>query len=327
MSPRLELAVASGVLPREGRVLLIGAPAGLDTEPLGALEITIEQEMMPDADWWSDKGFEPVRTTPCASHDAAVVFLPRSRQAGLDRIARAAAAAPIVLVDGQKTDGIDSVLKAVRTRATVDGVLSKSHGKIFRFRADGTAFADWLRGPTQIDGGWHVAPGVFSADGVDPGSALLAAVLPVHLTGRVADLGAGWGYLAASALAHCPGITELHLVEAQASALDCARRNVLDPRARFHWADATDWTAERDLDVVVMNPPFHTGRTADTGVGRAFIASAARILRSGGTLWMVANRHLGYEQPLRRSFGDVTEIGGDTRYKLLRAVALPRKRR
>ena len=104
------------------------------------------------------------------------------------------------------------------------------------------------------------------------------------------------------------------------TSLDCARRNVTDPRARFHWADATRWSPEDKIDAVVMNPPFHTGRSADPGLGRDFIRAAARVLAPSGRLWMVANRHLGYETALKVCFAHVEEIAGDTRFKVIHAT-------
>ncbi len=97
----------------------------------------------------------------------------------------------------------------------------------------------------------------------------------------------------------------LDLVEADHDALDCARRNLDDPRARFHWADATTWTPETRPDAVVTNPPFHVGRAADPSLGRAFIAAAARILAPSGSLWLVANRHLPYEATLTDHFARI----------------------
>ena len=178
----------------------------------------------------------------------------------------------------------------------------------------------------SLGGRWQVRPGVFSADGADPGSVLLADAVPAVLSGRVADLGAGWGYLSARVLERCRDVSEIHLVEAQASALDCARANVADPRARFHWADATAFRPEAPMDAVIMNPPFHSGRAAEPELGRRFIAAAAGMLRPGGHLWMVANRHLPYEAPLRAAFARVEEIGSDPGYKLFQATAGGRKR-
>ena len=114
-------------------------------------------------------------------------------------------------------------------------------------------------------------------------------------------------------------ITRLDLVEADHAALACARRNVLDPRAAFHWADATTWQPDTCADSVIMNPPFHTGRSADPDLGRAFIVAAARALKPKGTLWLVANRHLPYEATLAQRFKHVEEIAGDTRFKILQA--------
>ena len=73
------------------------------------------------------------------------------------------------------------------------------------------------------------------------------------------------------------------------------------------------------MNTVVMNPPFHSGRTANPALGKAFIAAAARMLAPSGQLWMVANRHLPYEATLEDLFGKVEEITGDNRFKILRA--------
>ena len=54
-------------------------------------------------------------------------------------------------------------------------------------------------------------------------------------------------------------------------------------------------------------------------VSAAFIASAARLLTGAGRLWMVANRHLPYEAALARHFAQVTETGGDARFKIIEA--------
>jgi 16S rRNA (guanine1207-N2)-methyltransferase len=71
------------------------------------------------------------------------------------------------------------------------------------------------------------------------------------------------------------------------------------------------------LDTVVTNPPFHAGRAADPDLGRAFIAAAAAMLKPGGQLWLVANRHLPYETAMAAQFRSVEEVAGDARFKIL----------
>jgi 16S rRNA (guanine1207-N2)-methyltransferase len=251
---------------------------------------------------------------------AALVCLPRARAEGLDLIARAARATKgPVLVDGQKTDGIEAVLKALRERVDLSDPISKGHGKIAWFTAAPDALADWIAEPAVVDG-FHTRPGLFSADGIDPASHLLAQALPAGAGGVAVDLGAGWGYLSAALASRAPGLREIHLVESDARALDCARANVTDPRARFHWADATRPVPGIRADLVITNPPFHTGRAATPALGAAFIATAAAMLNPGGALWLVANRHLPYEAALSASFRTVEEAGGSAAFKLYRAT-------
>jgi 16S rRNA (guanine1207-N2)-methyltransferase len=304
-------------------VALFGAPAGMPLGSLDAKRCEVIQPVQPDHDRWAERGL-PVRTDIDGPYAATIITLPRSRALAQDRIARAESATPggLVVIDGAKTDGVEAIVKALRGRVALQGPVSKAHGKVAWFEA-GAALEDWIapdhhRNPE----GDIVAAGVFSADGADPGSRMLADALPERIAGRVADFGAGWGWLAREILKRDPD--ELHLVEADARALSCARKNLSDPRVRFHWADATGWTAGAPLDAVVMNPPFHAGREADPAIGRGFIAAAARLLGGRGQLWLVANRHLPYEQALKEAFRETGEVTGDTRFKILYA-ARPRR--
>ncbi|MBC7984533.1 MAG: methyltransferase, partial [Candidatus Obscuribacterales bacterium] len=108
-------------------------------------------------------------------------------------------------------------------------------------------------------------PGIFAWDRIDPASALLAAHLPANLSGRVADLGAGFGYLSTELLTRCAGITALDIYEAEERALNLARQNLAAFESRaalsYHWHDVTTGLL-RSYDVIVSNPPFHTQNRA-----------------------------------------------------------------
>ena len=161
-------------------------------------------------------------------------------------------------------------------------------------------------------------PGVFSWDRIDPGTALLAQSLP-PLSGEGADLGCGIGYLSRAVLTS-PKVTRIALIDLDRRAVDCARRNVQDPRAPFHWADATNADVSLSgLDFVVMNPPFHDGGWENHALGQAFIRRAASALRKGGALWMVANRHLPYEAELAKLFATVEPKADQGGYKVFEA--------
>jgi 16S rRNA (guanine1207-N2)-methyltransferase len=317
-SARLSLALESGalILPPLGKIAVYRPRIGDDLSALPGDRVVVVTGFKPDHDHFGAR----FSVTPTPPYAAAIVCLPRSREAARALIAQAASeveAGGQVVIDGQKTDGIDTALKDLRGRVDLSETLSKAHGKLASFPA-GPDLTDWRARPHLIDG-FQTWPGIFSADGPDRGSELLAAALPAKLGGKVADLGAGWGYLAAEILKR-PGVRRLDLVEAEADALDCAKANVTDPRARFHWADATSWRPETLLDAVVMNPPFHTGRAADPALGAAFVRAARRMLAPDGGLWLVANRHLPYDVVLSECFLEIKDAAGDNSFRVIHAT-------
>jgi len=323
---RLSLALETGglSLSDDSRVVVLYPTRETDLAPLNRDQVTVVTGFYPDFTYFERAGYT-CTTDLDGDFDVALVCAGRSRDKTRAAIARAAHHASLVIVDGAKTDGIDALLRACRKRTEVHGPINKAHGKLFWFDG-GPAHDDWRPGPArEAVSGFVTVPGVFSADGIDPASKALAESLPAKLGRQVADLGAGWGYISAQALGR-DGIEEIHLVEAEHDALACARHNVSDPRAKFHWHDVRTWQPDEKLDTVLMNPPFHTGRTASPALGREFIAAAARVLKPSGHLWMVANRHLPYEAALTESFAEVTPIVGDTRFKLFHARRPSRQR-
>lgn len=321
MSPRLSLALNTGelLLPEDGILSVLLPVPETDLSDLPADRVQIVQPSRPLFDHFERQGFDCVAETD-APAAAVILCIPRAKALTRARIYEACCRSTgIVVVDGVKTDGIDSLWRDVRKRVDVQGPLSKAHGKMFWFDANPEAFADWKAPTRQQADGFVTAPGVFSADGIDPASKLLAESLPKKLGSHIVDLGAGWGYLAAHLLADAK-IASFDIVESDHIALTCARQNLVDPRVRFHWADALNWKATSRVDTVIMNPPFHTGRTADPSLGRGFIETAARVLTTSGSLWMVANRHLPYEATLTANFAQVQEMAGDGRFKVMHAT-------
>lgn len=323
MSVRLELAISGGglALPAMGSICVLHPTVGADLSPFDKALTTIVTPSKPIFDRFTSQGWHCTSQIPDAA-ELAYITAPRAKDLARDLIARASdittATSGTVVVDGDKTNGIDSLLKAVKKSTQINGPLNKAHGKLFWFAGARDLFANWHAIPRDI-GGLITRAGVFSADSVDPASKLLIDTLPSGIKGSVADLGAGWGYLTRQILTKNPDITEIHMVEADHTALECAAQNVTDLRAKSQWADATTWTAPAPLNAVIMNPPFHTGRAADPDLGRGFIVTAAKSLSGSGHLWMVANRHLPYEDTLNSCFQSVEEIAGDNRFKIIHA--------
>ena len=324
-SARMELALRMGAIPLQsgGLIGVFGAQAGDDLGALPRAQCTIVTAFKPDFDHFERMGFAVVASaTDAPLCHVAIVCLPRSKTAARDMLARAAGrlvAGGRIVLDGQKTDGIGAVLQDLGgLGAVMDEVVAKAHGKLAVF-APPPGLQEWAALPQMVEGGFVTDAGVFSADGPDPASQLLGQILPARLPPRLADFGAGWGYLARAILAR-DGVRSLDLIEADRRALECARHNIPDPRAQFHWADATQIRPAQPWDGVIMNPPFHTARSPDPALGLAFLRNAHACLTPQGQLWVVANRQLPYTAPLRTLFRDVEEYGSDPRFRLIRAA-------
>ncbi|WP_163277808.1 methyltransferase, partial [Klebsiella aerogenes] len=76
----------------------------------------------------------------------------------------------------------------------------------------------------------------------------------------------------------------------------------------FHWHDVNGEAITEIYDTIVMNPPFHAGRSADPTMGQGFIAAAAKRLKPGGRLLLVANRQMPYEAALKSLFRSVLPV-------------------
>jgi 16S rRNA (guanine1207-N2)-methyltransferase len=312
----------------DGPVLVLGARSDADLSAFGRVHCV--QGFAPDHDRLAARGL-PVSPDPPegAGFAAALVQIVKARAGTLRRVADALSALPpggLLLVDGQKEDGIEAILKALRGAFEIAGSYAKAHGKLVwleRPERLPDAVLGWMPEPAETEEGYLTVPGGFSADGPDRGSEILVALVP-GLAGRVADLGAGWGYIAGEVLAEQAGIETLDLIEADHEMLQAAAANIDDPRARFHWADVTRFEPEAAYDAILANPPFHAGRRADPSLGRAFIAAAARMLTPRGRFFMVANRHLPYEDALKAAFGTGRLLGELEGYKIYEA-AKPRR--
>ena len=325
MSDRLRLAVENGhvVLP-EGNLLVLEPREDSDLSVFSRGETAFyvrraSIESVLRRSGWLDEDI-------IGEWAAAVVFLPREKaaQRATIRFAHEVVAKAPIIIDGGKSDGVEAMYRALKNRADVSEPWSKSHGKIFTF--EGGSFDDWPElGATEAEDGWWRAPGVFSADGIDPASQFLADSLPPEMTGYVVDLGAGWGFLSREIVTR-DSVKHLDLVEDDVLALSAAAHNVKDMRVSLHHADALTWRPDALVDHVVTNPPFHVGRAADPSLGQAFIRAAAAMLKPKGQLWLVANRHLPYEGTLKDAFRTVELHAETPSFRIFHATSPTRRK-
>ena len=303
-----------------------------------------EQSFKPDADALQQAGYalrDSASVGDVAVYPLVMLLPPRQRdeaRALMARAVRATKPGGRVLACIANTEGARSGEADLARLVGPVSTLTKNKCRAFWSaplggNVDHALVEQWLtldRLRPVHDGQFVSRPGLFAWDRIDPATALLAAQLPTDLNGRVADLGAGHGLLTALMLARCPKVKAVELFEAEARALDAARINLVDAGQRvpltFHWHDVTAGLP-RSFDNIVSNPPFHNvSRAALPEVGQCFIAVAAAALRPGGSMWLVANRHLPYEAVLKERFGLVKTAAEGNGYKVIEAVKTVRKR-
>ena len=73
-------------------------------------------------------------------------------------------------------------------------------------------------------------------------------------------------------------------------------------------------------DLILCNPPFHQQQIVGDAVSWRMFQQACKVLRPGGSLWVVGNRHLGYHTKLRRLFGNGEVIASNPKFVILRAT-------
>jgi 16S rRNA (guanine1207-N2)-methyltransferase len=176
-----------------------------------------------------------------------------------------------------------------------------------------------LRG-ARVD--WCTRPGVFSWDHLDEATELLAETMQVDAGESVLDLGCGAGILGAVA-GRLSGGGPVTLVDADSEAVRCADRTMADSGVanwRVLASDVASAVRDESFDVVVSNPPFHTGKVTDLALPIRFIEQAHGVLRTGGRVQLVANRTLPYERELERVFGNRRTMHDGARFKVLEAI-------
>ncbi|EJO95659.1 ribosomal RNA small subunit methyltransferase C [Ectopseudomonas mendocina DLHK] len=313
MDPRSEVLLRQAEL-FEGELLLAGLPAD---DLLGVL---------PQAHGWSWHAGDQAQLAarfagrshfdtqmPKGDYRAAVLFLPKSRELTdylLQALASRLTGRPLYLV-GEKRGGIERASKQLAAYGKPRKLDSARHCQLWSVQIEQAPTTPDLDALAQVyslqlaDGRLQVVslPGVFAHGRLDRGSALLLEHLDNLPQGHLLDFGCGAGVIGAALKRRYPS-SRVSLLDVDAFALASSRltlaRNGLEAELI---AGTGIESAPGELAAIVSNPPFHQGVHTHYQASENLLTQAARHLRDGGELRLVANSFLKYPPLIERHLG------------------------
>jgi 16S rRNA (guanine1207-N2)-methyltransferase len=329
MDPRSEVLLRQAGL-FQGSLLLTGLPAD---DLLGKL---------PNAQGWSwhagDYAALDARFTerthfgvhaPETSFDAAVLFLPKAKDLTeylLNALASRLGGRELFLV-GEKRAGIEAAARQLSPFGRARKLDSARHCQLWQVTVETAPQAVALESLAKHfdvpagDAPLKVIslPGVFSHGRLDRGSALLLDNLDRLPGGHVLDFGCGAGVLGAAVKRRYPD-TQVTMLDVDAFATASSRLTLAANglEAEVVTGDGID-AAPKHLDVILTNPPFHTGVHTDYAASENLLRKAREHLKKGGELRLVANTFLRYQPIIEQYLGPCATMAEGQGFRIYRA--------
>lgn len=333
MDPRSEVVIRQHEY-LSGRVLLVNAP----TDDLLS---NLEKDITPCLWTWNNNEFQYFQSQQANVHfgvdlpeggfDQAIIFVPKSKELLNyllhNVVSRLGLGASIFLV-GEKKAGVERAAKQLQPYGQALKLDSARHCQMWQVTINTTvtakALADWAQQYTVATPNGDLTicalPGVFSQNRLDVGTAALLPFLSKVTSGKIADFGCGAGVISAY-LAKLNPKNRIFAMDVDAFALASTRmtfeKNDLAPEQLEITAVTGIEDAPLFLHAIVSNPPFHQGIQTDYNASESLCKTSRRHLKSGGELWIVANRFLNYPLLIEQNFGQCTTKADQQGFKVL----------
>jgi 16S rRNA (guanine1207-N2)-methyltransferase len=291
---------------------------------------------------WQHNGLEgectllPSTERPTAPIDLVLWRVPKSQALFEQQIARLQPllqSGTVVLAGGMDKHLLPATKQLLERLGRVDTLPGRKKSHLFRLHPDRALPAVPEPPPQRIavpslNLELQSDANLFAREQLDIGTRFFIdqfAQLPPAV--RIADLGCGNGALMLALARQRPG-SDIHGFDESYQAVACAaqnwQRNIGDECAgRFHVSDGlsrSDGIDSGRFDLILCNPPFHQQHTVGDHLARRLFAECRQHLATGGELWVVGNRHLGYRELLRERFGNSSLVAANSKFVVLRAT-------
>lgn len=251
-----------------------------------------------------------------------IVLWPKAKIAGQALVSMLGTVADSCYIVAANDAGGKSIGNAVKpfteSSTKIDSARRCSLWKVQLSKSDQTP--NWLRFADSFKAGdlsFMTLPGVFGHGKLDRGTALLLEHVPAPAHGKLLDLGCGSGVIGLTMKARCRTL-DVTLSDVDAMALRSAELNAtrLAMETSIVPSNALN-DIEGRFDYIFSNPPFHQGKRTDYDFAARLFKDAKQHLNRNGQLWIVANRHLAYEEWAAEAFKNAEVMVQADGFKLI----------
>ena len=269
---------------------------------------------------------------------SVMIMIPKGRQLGrrwLVQAYHALSNGGKLFLAGSNNEGIHSLIKDAQELFGSGQVLAYKKGhRIAQFirKTSYEPGPDWARAPGIAPHTWveftitlpkhtfpiRSLPGVFSYDHLDEGTQMLINMLQIQPDTKVLDVGCGYGII--GLFAAVQGAALVHLIDNNLLAVAASRENLALNHiltADVFAGNILDPIVPNMYDLILTNPPFHTGHTVDYHIAHAMISQSFQALNPGGKIIIVSNRFIRYDRLVKEVFGNVTSISESGKFHVL----------
>jgi len=178
---------------------------------------------------------------------------------------------------------------------------------------------------------------VFSKDKLDVGTRfMIHNIDQCPKAAHAIDMGCGNGALGIMLKRHQP-TTTISFIDESYNAVKSAKESYQiaypesDKDAAFYASNTLEQynqeTNNKKAQLVLCNPPFHQVHSIGDHLAWEMFKQGREALETGGEMWIVGNRHLGYHIKLKKVFGNCRTIASNPKFIILAATKLDKLNR
>jgi 16S rRNA (guanine1207-N2)-methyltransferase len=164
----------------------------------------------------------------------------------------------------------------------------------------------------------HSLPGIFSFDHLDEGTEMLLGAVQIPQGAVVLDAGCGYGII--GLYAALQGAGKVHWIDNNLLAVAACRETLSMNDINDSGVIAGDLLNPlfpNQYDLILSNPPFHSGQAVDYQVAEILIENSFRALKPNGRLTIVANRFIRYDRLIREIYGNISIVAESGKFHVL----------